>query len=158
MEALLSAWISDTAKLHANMATRSKVSSRALLSVATHWSTFSCRLQLSQFDDLIDDLLLRTEEFEHLLELVSSDASACLFKQVPVLQEHFSRMEEAFAGVERLEAMVAAVREDVERTERLVAQAEDTVEANGIRAYIPNLFVSSCGRDCTLNCANTHSF
>ena len=52
-------------------------------------------------DDVLDDLHLRLDEFEQLLELGGRDASNCLFRQMPEMAKRYERMEELFKAVER---------------------------------------------------------
>merc|ERR1712117_139425 len=58
-------------------------------------------------DDAVEDIELRLEEFEHLLEMQQRDSTTCLFKQMPQLSQRFEEMERVFDGIDRLELMVA---------------------------------------------------
>ena len=64
-------------------------------------------LQNGRFDDAVEDIELRLEEFEHLLEMQQRDAATCLFKQMPQLSRKFEEMERVFDSIDRLELMVA---------------------------------------------------
>ena len=63
--------------------------------------------QNGRFDDAVEDIQMRLEEFEHLLEMQQRDSSTCLFKQMPQLSQKFEEMERVFDSIDRLELMVA---------------------------------------------------
>ena len=62
--------------------------------------------QNGRFDDAVEDIQMRLEEFEHLLEMQQRDAATCLFKQMPQLSQKFEEMEHVFDGIDRLERTV----------------------------------------------------
>ena len=72
--------------------------------------------QNGRFDDAVEDIELRLEEFEHLLEMQQRDAATCLFKQMPQLSHKFEEMERVFDGIDRLELMVARYEMSVSYT------------------------------------------
>jgi hypothetical protein len=105
-------------------------------------------LQNGNFDDAVEDILLRLEEFEHLLEMHQSDASACLFKQMPKMSEKFEEMEKVFDQIDRLGLMVARIKDDMDKVDAQLADAEATVEGGagaGIKNLMPMIFVSLSG-------------
>ena len=120
--------------------------------------------QNGRFDDAIEDIQLRLEEFEHLLEMQQRDVATCLFKQMPQLSQKFEEMESVFDGIDRLELMVARyemsliqyegkisrlnvplsrIKEDMDRVDRQLMDAESTVEGSGVlKNFVPLIFVS----------------
>ena len=57
--------------------------------------------QDQSFQDGIEDLLIRIEEFDHLLSLTQSDASKCLFKQMPKIVAKYEEMEVVFDKIDK---------------------------------------------------------
>ena len=124
-----------------------------------------CLLQNGHFDDAVEDIQLRLEEFEHLLEMQQRDVATCLFKQMPQLSQKFEEMESVFDGIDRLELMVARyemsliqyegkisrlnvplsrIKEDMDRVDRQLMDAESTVEGSGVlKNFVPLIFVSA---------------
>jgi hypothetical protein len=60
-----------------------------------------CLFQDESFQDGIEDLVLRLDEFEHLLTLTGSDSSKCLFKQMPKIVEKYEEMENVFDKIDK---------------------------------------------------------
>ncbi len=52
-------------------------------------------------DDALEDLHLRLEEFEHLVELGDRDASICLEQALPKMRDRFNKMHKVFQAVDR---------------------------------------------------------
>ena len=86
------------------------------------------------------------DEFEQLLVLSHSDANVCLFKHVPGLQSKLSEMQDVFDKVDRLEFMVAKIKQDMDQLDRQLTQAESTVEnsAPGLKSIVPFIYVRVC--------------
>merc|ERR1719226_80272 len=96
-----------------------------------------------RFDDAVEDIELRLEEFEHLLEMQQRDSTTCLFKQMPQLSQRFEEMERVFDGIDRLELMVARIKEDMDRVDRQLVEAESTVEGSGVlKSFVPLIFIN----------------
>merc|ERR1712037_641643 len=94
-----------------------------------------------RFDDAVEDIQLRLEEFEHLLEMQQRDVATCLFKQMPQLSQKFEEMERVFDGIDRLELMVARIKGDMDRVDRKLVEAESTVEGSGVlKSFVPLIF------------------
>jgi hypothetical protein len=55
----------------------------------------------------VDDLLIRLDEFEHLLEMVNADTEVCLRQHLPVIQRKYVELQSTFDKIDRLEIMVA---------------------------------------------------
>jgi len=93
----------------------------------------------------VDSLLGKLDEFEQLMVLSQSDANVCLFKHVPGLQTKFTEMQSVFDKIDRLEFMVARVKNDMDKIERQLSEAESTVEpttASGtaLKSIVPYIF------------------
>merc|ERR1712156_592118 len=82
-----------------------------------------------KINEEVDVLLRKLDEFEQLLILSQSDANVCLFKHVPGLQTKFAEMQSVFEKVDRLEFMVARVKNDMDKVERQLSEAEASVES-----------------------------
>ena len=89
------------------------------------------------------------DEFEQLLVLSHSDANVCLFKHVPGLQSKLSEMQDVFDKVDRLEFMVAKIKQDMDQLDRQLTQAESTVEnsAPGLKSIVPFIFVRNLSKN-----------
>jgi len=61
--------------------------------------------------------------------LSQSDANVCLFKHVPGLETKFAEMQSVFDKIDRLEFMVARVKNDMDKVERQLSEAEASVES-----------------------------
>merc|ERR1739844_213697 len=69
------------------------------------------------------------------------DSSTCLFKQMPQLSQKFEDMERVFDGIDRLERMVTRIKEDMDRVDRQLVEAEATVEGSGVlKNFVPLIF------------------
>ena len=101
------------------------------------------KFQDRKINDEVDTLLRKLDEFEQLLVLSHSDANVCLFKHVPGLQSKLSEMQDVFDKVDRLEFMVAKIKQDMDQLDRQLTQAESTVEtsAPGLKSIVPFIFV-----------------
>lgn len=96
-----------------------------------------------QINDAVDSLLEKLDEFEQLLELCQSDANVVLFKHIPGMAEKFGQMQDTFEKIDKLEFMVATIKQDVDKMDKLLADAEDTAAVQGgqqLRAFVPFIF------------------
>ena len=109
-----------------------------------NYADLGFKREVATFNDAVEDILLRLEEFEHLLEMHQGDAAVCLFKQMPRISQRYEEMEKVFDQVDRLEFMVARVKEDMDKVDRQLTEAEATVEGagSGIMTLMPMIFVS----------------
>lgn len=93
----------------------------------------------------VDDLLIRLDEFEHLLEMVESDSQTCLLKHLPDLKEKYSAMQSTFDKIDRLEIMVVRIKSDMDKVDRQLIQAESTLPVDNtlqpLRAFIKPTFI-----------------
>ena len=93
----------------------------------------------------VDDLLIRLDEFEHLLEMVESDSETCLLKHLPNLKEKYSAMQPTFDKIDRLEIMVAWIKSDMDKVDRQLVKAESTLPADQtlqpLRAFMKPTFM-----------------
>ena len=96
-----------------------------------------------KINEEVDLLLRQLDEFEQLLVLSQSDANVCLFKHVPGLQTKFGEMQSVFEKIDRLEFMIARVKNDMDKIERQLSEAESTVDENSaLKSFVPFIFVS----------------
>ena len=93
----------------------------------------------------VDDLLIRLDEFEHLLEMVETDSQTCFNQHLPVLKKKYSDLQITFEKIDRLEVMVARIKSDMDKVERQLIEAESTVPADQtlqpLRAFIKPAFI-----------------
>ena len=127
-------------------ATVSSVKKESKLREITEKSKF---FQDRKINDEVDTLLRKLDEFEQLLVLSHSDANVCLFKHVPGLQSKLSEMQDVFDKVDRLEFMVAKIKQDMDQLDRQLTQAESTVEtsAPGLKSIVPFIFVRNLSKN-----------
>ncbi|TRY61287.1 hypothetical protein TCAL_10556 [Tigriopus californicus] len=96
--------------------------------------------QESKIEEDLGDLLIRLDEFQHLLAMSQNDTATCLFQQVPSITQSFPNVERIFHKIDRLEVMVAKIKTNMENMDKLLTQAENTVAGSGIRTFMPMLF------------------
>eukprot|EP00094_Tigriopus_californicus_P010942 TCALIF_10556-PA protein Name:"Similar to BLOC1S4 Biogenesis of lysosome-related organelles complex 1 subunit 4 (Homo sapiens)" AED:0.03 eAED:0.03 QI:0/0.5/0.6/0.6/1/1/5/1508/168 len=94
----------------------------------------------SKIEEDLGDLLIRLDEFQHLLAMSQNDTATCLFQQVPSITQSFPNVERIFHKIDRLEVMVAKIKTNMENMDKLLTQAENTVAGSGIRTFMPMLF------------------
>lgn len=98
-------WSRDLAKF-ADLNWKAHVGIRTCLVITESKLLFSIYFlffQDTSFQDGIEDLNLRLEEFEHLLEMTSSDSSKCLLKQMPLIVAKYEQMETVFDKIDKYE-------------------------------------------------------
>ena len=102
-----------------------------LVETARHWSQY-LEVDTSKHDtaiqDLSDDLMIRLEEFDHLLNMSKEETGVCFFKQMPAIQEKYQEMQPVFENIDNLNAMVARIKSDMNKLEKELSEAEATVE------------------------------
>ncbi|CAB4065274.1 unnamed protein product [Lepeophtheirus salmonis] len=86
------------------------------------WGVTGSQSQFNVIEDGIEDLEIKITEFERLMDLLE------------IWKKFFDR-------IDRLDVMVSIVREDLQRTDKQLAQAESTIEG-GLRSFVP-AFISS---------------
>ena len=80
--------------------------------------------------------------------LSQSDANVCLFKHVPGLQTKFAEMQSVFDKIDRLEYMVSRVKNDMDKIDKQLNEAESTVDSansagTALKSIVPAfIFVS----------------
>ena len=127
----------------------------ALIQAAHDWSQY---LQIEAtptntdvaLQDLSEDLVMRLNEFDHLLAMSQDETGHCLFRQMPLIQEKFKEMEKVFQKIDRLELMVNRVRSDVDNVDRQLLEAEATVESTASSSSVQSLVPSFIGGAKTL--------
>merc|ERR1712038_245565 len=77
------------------------------------------------FDDNIEDLLTRLDEYCSLIDIVRSDTNLCLAKTLPAIREKSRQMETVFQKIDQLEAFVSMVKGQVSSMEEQIVVAEE---------------------------------
>lgn len=58
-------------------------------------------VQEKQLDESVEDLMIRLEEFEQLLDMNKSDINTCLFKEVPELSKKYKDIQRVFDKIDK---------------------------------------------------------
>ncbi|XP_064641329.1 biogenesis of lysosome-related organelles complex 1 subunit 4-like isoform X2 [Lineus longissimus] len=87
--------------------------------------TFPSNEEKQSFDESIEEMLTRLDEYCGLVDLIRSDTSLCLNKTLPGIYAKSLQMQGIFQKIDQLEAFVALVRENVSVLEEHVNKAED---------------------------------
>ena len=105
---------------------------------------------LNYFQDLsiaenVDDLLIRLDEFEHLLEMVENDSQICRIQHLAALKIKYGAVQKTFDKIDRLEIMVARIKADMDKVDRQLVDAEQTVAVDAtlqpLRALMKPSFI-----------------
>nr|ACO11111.1 cappuccino homolog [Caligus rogercresseyi] len=101
----------------------------------------SSQSQFHAIEDGIDDLEIKITEFERLMDLMESESNLYFQQNFSDMRNKYKELEKVFERIDRLEMMVSIVREDLQRTDKQLTQAESTMEG-GLRSFVP-AFISS---------------
>ncbi|CAL1536532.1 unnamed protein product [Lymnaea stagnalis] len=85
---------------------------------------FSVAKEENKFNDSVEMMLTKLDEFFSLVDMIRSDTSLCLTTTLPQIQDKCAQMEAIFDKIDKLEEFVGIVRECVALTEEKVAKAE----------------------------------
>ncbi|XP_059178257.1 uncharacterized protein LOC131957451 isoform X2 [Physella acuta] len=102
--------------------------------IATDFSkflNFNVVKEESKFNDSIEMMLTKLDEYFSLVDMIRSDTSLCLSTTLPQIQEKCVEMEAVFERIDKLEAFVNMVRECVAATEEKVTKAENDLTTVG---------------------------
>ncbi|XP_074645231.1 biogenesis of lysosome-related organelles complex 1 subunit 4-like isoform X1 [Tubulanus polymorphus] len=92
------------------------------------------------FEESIEDMLTRLDEYCGLVDMIRSDTSLCLNKNMMDLQQKSMRMQRIFERIDKLEEFVGHVRQNVATMEDLVNKAEDEMGTfSNIKKMITNI-------------------
>ncbi|XP_013392628.1 biogenesis of lysosome-related organelles complex 1 subunit 4 [Lingula anatina] len=78
-----------------------------------------------QFEESVEDMLTRLDEFCGLVDLIRSDSTLCLKTTLPKIQAKSAEMEKMFERIDKLESFVSLVKQNLNATEEQVSKAED---------------------------------
>ncbi|XP_060073838.1 biogenesis of lysosome-related organelles complex 1 subunit 4-like [Ylistrum balloti] len=96
----------------------------------------------SKFGETIEDMLTKLDEFGSLVDMIRSDSTLCLTSTLPKVQEKQAEIQAIFDKIDRLEAFVSVVRENIATMEDCVNKAEDEMGSfSGLKKMLSS-FVS----------------
>ncbi|XP_040569665.1 biogenesis of lysosome-related organelles complex 1 subunit 4 [Lepeophtheirus salmonis] len=105
------------------------------------WGVSGSQSQFNVIEDGIEDLEIKITEFERLMDLLESESNLYFQHNFTDMRSKYKDLEKVFDRIDRLDVMVSIVREDLQRTDKQLAQAESTIEG-GLRSFVP-AFISS---------------
>ncbi|KAL3858594.1 hypothetical protein ACJMK2_008866 [Sinanodonta woodiana] len=93
-----------------------------------------------KFNDSIEEMLTKLEEFSGLVDMIRSDTSLCMNKTLPLIKEKCDGMKKIFTRIDRLEAFAAFLRERLKVMEECVNKAESEMGSlSGIKKMFSSL-------------------
>lgn len=99
-------------------------------------------LQKNKFGETIEDMLTKLDEFGSLVDMIRSDSTLCLTSTLPKIQKKQTEIQAMFDKIDKLEAFVAVVRDNVGMMEECVNKAEDEMGSfSGLKKMLSS-FVS----------------
>ena len=84
-------------------------------------------LQEELIRDLTEDYETRLREFDTLMQMTQEATGAKLFQQMVALQDKYKSLEDLFEKIDRLEAMVAKIKMNMDAVDSQLVKAEATV-------------------------------
>jgi len=113
-----------------------------LVETARDWSQYM-QVDTSKHDtaiqDLSEDLMIRLDEFEQLLSMSKDETGICFFKQMPAIQEKYHEMQDVFRNIDNLKKMVHRIKNDMDKLDKELTDAEATVETAPLQSFVPSL-------------------
>ncbi|CAM1331746.1 BCAS4 (predicted) [Pycnogonum litorale] len=110
------------------------LSSCALHDLTRNYSDFltvDTSKQKEAVHELVDDFLMRLDEFCNILDIVQGDSTMCLQNTVPEIYEKSLQLENIYEKIDNLENFLSMVRKNVDAMEEKVTQAEQDLGATG---------------------------
>ncbi|KAK3607385.1 hypothetical protein CHS0354_022546 [Potamilus streckersoni] len=93
-----------------------------------------------KFNDSIEEMLTKLEEFSGLVDMIRSDTSLCMNKTLPQIKAKCDGMKKIFTRIDRLEAFAAFLREQLKMMEECVNKAESEMGSlSGIKKMFSSL-------------------
>ncbi|KAK0062740.1 biogenesis of lysosome-related organelles complex 1 subunit 4 [Biomphalaria pfeifferi] len=92
---------------------------------------FNVEKEETKFNDSVEMMLTKLDEFFSLVDMIRSDTSLCLTTTLPQIQEKCAEMEFIFDKIDKLEVFVNMVKDCVAATEDKVTKAENELGAIG---------------------------
>ncbi|KAI0228804.1 Biogenesis of lysosome-related organelles complex 1 subunit 4 [Lamellibrachia satsuma] len=91
------------------------------------YTTIHITKEKAQFEDSVELLLNRLDEYCQLVDLIRSDTNLCLNSTLPHIYAKSQQMKAIFERIDKLEAFVGVVRRNVSTIEDVVVKAESDV-------------------------------
>jgi len=117
-----------------------------LIETARDWSQF-VQVDTSKHDtaiqDISEDLMMRLDEFETLLDMSKDETKTCFFQQMPVIQEKYQELQDVFESIDNLKIMVDRIKSDMDKLDKDLSEAEATVETASLSGIVPSRIVPS---------------
>jgi len=114
-----------------------------LIETARDWSQF-VQVDTSKHDtaiqDISEDLMIRLDEFETLLDMSKDETRTCFFQQMPVIQEKYQELQDVFESIDNLKIMVDRIKSDMDKLDKDLSEADETASLSGI---VPSRIVTS---------------
>ena len=117
-----------------------------LIETARDWSQF-VQVDTSKHDtaiqDISEDLMIRLDEFETLLDMSKDETRTCFFQQMPVIQGKYQELQDVFESIDNLKIMVDRIKSDMDKLDKDLSEAEATVETASLSGIVPSRIVPS---------------
>ncbi|BFZ12578.1 hypothetical protein BsWGS_15617 [Bradybaena similaris] len=97
----------------------------------TKFLNFNVVKEELKFNDSVEMMLTKLDEFFSLVDMIRSDTTLCLSTTLPDIQAKCAEMEAIFEKIDKLEGFVDMVKECVASTEEKVARAESDLGTVG---------------------------
>ncbi|GFN77125.1 biogenesis of lysosomal organelles complex-1, subunit 4, cappuccino [Plakobranchus ocellatus] len=102
--------------------------------LATDYSkffNFDTAKEETKFNDSVELMLTKLDEFFSLVDMIRSDTTLCLSNTLPDIQMKCQEMDALFEKIDRLEEFVSIVKESVTSVEEKVSKAESELGTVG---------------------------
>ncbi|XP_061197474.1 biogenesis of lysosome-related organelles complex 1 subunit 4-like [Saccostrea echinata] len=90
-----------------------------------NYTQFDSAKEKEKFNENIEGMLTKLEEFCGLVDMIRADTNLCLTETLPRIQTKCTQMQEIFEKIDKLEAFVGMVKTNVSVLEECVNKAED---------------------------------
>ncbi|KAJ7365001.1 biogenesis of lysosome- organelles complex 1 subunit [Desmophyllum pertusum] len=90
-------------------------------------------------EDIIEDMLVRLDEFSHLADTIRNDSSQSLMEIMPHLHARSQELPTIFRKIDQLEAFVTAVKRNVDEVEESVITAERELGSHTIQKVLSSI-------------------
>ncbi|XP_020615100.1 biogenesis of lysosome-related organelles complex 1 subunit 4-like [Orbicella faveolata] len=97
------------------------------------------RKESKSIEDIIEDMLVRLDEFSHLADTIRNDSSQSLMEIIPQLHARSQELPTLFRKIDQLEAFMSAVKKNVDEVEESVATAERELGSHTIHKVLSSI-------------------
>ncbi|XP_076325251.1 biogenesis of lysosome-related organelles complex 1 subunit 4 isoform X1 [Tachypleus tridentatus] len=115
---------------------------KLLTGLAEDYSKFlrtDVKLEKGVLEENIDEVLTRLDEFCGLVDMVRSDDTLCLSNTLPLIYAKSLELEKIFERIDKLEAFIEVVRQNLDVMEEKVIGAEYLLGGSSVKKFFSSL-------------------